>query len=175
MTEASDKQIEALRPKDAKGLAEYRRVLGAALRVMINDDLPKPEEVEAKEVGDRQEHDGVIFAALPPGPQGHGRAGPGRRPAAGRTSTARSWCGSIRPARRACSRTASWSPRPRQILDRKGAGILAVDVFGTGELSLDKPPAVNANFAGFTFGYNRPLLAQRVHDILTAVAYAQRP
>jgi hypothetical protein len=32
---------------------------------------------------------------------------------------------------------------------------------------------VNKGFAGFTFGYNRPLLAQRVHDILTAVAFAR--
>jgi hypothetical protein len=40
-------------------------------------------------------------------------------------------------------------------------------------LSLGKPPAVNAQYAGFTFGYNRPLLAQRVHDILTAVAFAR--
>ena len=30
------------------------------------------------------------------------------------------------------------------------------------------------NFAGYTFGYNRSLLAQRVHDILTAVAFAKK-
>jgi hypothetical protein len=48
-----------------------------------------------------------------------------------------------------------------------------VDIYDTGELSLEKPPAVDAKFAGFTFGYNRPLLAQRVHDILTAVAYVR--
>jgi hypothetical protein len=47
-----------------------------------------------------------------------------------------------------------------------------VDVFGTGELALDKP-AVNTQYAGYTFGYNRPLLAERVHDILTAVAFAK--
>src|SRR6185437_11037080 len=52
-------------------------------------------------------------------------------------------------------------PAAKQVLDRKGA-ILAVDVFGTGELSLNKPPAVNTQYAGFTFGYNRTLLAQRV-------------
>jgi hypothetical protein len=46
-------------------------------------------------------------------------------------------------------------------------------VFGTGELTLDKPMAVNKDYAGFTFGYNRTLLAQRVHDILTALAYAK--
>ena len=32
---------------------------------------------------------------------------------------------------------------------------------------------VNEGYAGFTFGYNRPLLANRIHDILTAVACAR--
>jgi hypothetical protein len=63
-------------------------------------------------------------------------------------------------------------PAARKVLDRKAA-ILAVDVFGTGELRPEKPLPVNKNFAGYTFGYNRPLLAQRVHDILTAVAFAR--
>jgi hypothetical protein len=61
----------------------------------------------------------------------------------------------------------------RAILDR-GAAILAVDVFGTGELTLDKPMTINARFAGYTFGYNRPLVSQRAHDILTAVAVARK-
>src|SRR5262249_16118207 len=60
MTEASDKQIDALLPKDAASLKEFQRVIGTALRVMIHDRLPKPDEVEAKEVGDRQERDGIV-------------------------------------------------------------------------------------------------------------------
>ncbi len=60
LTEESDQQIEALLPKDAKGLDEYRRVISTALRVMIHDELPRSEDVEAKEVGDRQEQGGVI-------------------------------------------------------------------------------------------------------------------
>jgi hypothetical protein len=61
------------------------------------------------------------------------------------------------------------TPAARQILDKK-ALILALDAFGTGEMKLEKMPTVNDKFAGYTFGYNRPLVAQRVHDILTAVA-----
>jgi hypothetical protein len=53
--------------------------------------------------------------------------------------------------------------------------ILAPDVFFTGELKNGELPAVNKNYAGFTFGYNRPILANRVHDILTVVAFAQQP
>src|SRR5262249_32280402 len=37
MTETSDKQITALKPKDAAGLQEFRRVFGTALRVLIHD------------------------------------------------------------------------------------------------------------------------------------------
>ena len=40
---------------------------------------------------------------------------------------------------------------------------------------MKKPPGVDRRYAGFTFGYNRPLLANRVHDILTAVAYEKAP
>src|SRR5262249_3240982 len=64
-------------------------------------------------------------------------------------------------------------PAAKQILDDKAA-ILAIDVFQTGEAMPAKAlPAVNAGFAGYTFGYNRPLVAQRAHDILTAVAFAK--
>ena len=85
----------------------------------------------------------MTVAELPAGPQGHGRAGPGRAGHAARTSTAPWWSGSIRRARRACGRTASWSPAAGKILDSKAA-ILAVDVFGTGELERGAKPAVNA-------------------------------
>jgi hypothetical protein len=33
---------------------------------------------------------------------------------------------------------------------------------------------IDDGYAGFTFGYNRSLLANRIHDILTAVAYARK-
>ncbi len=66
----------------------------------------------------------------------------------------------------------SLAPLGERLLGNK-IGILAVDVFQTGGARGDEPPAVDKTFAGFTFGYNRPLLAERVHDILTAVAYAR--
>jgi hypothetical protein len=54
-----------------------------------------------------------------------------------------------------------------------GWSVVAPDVFGVGELSLPKPFEVNKEFAGYTFGYNRPLVAQRVHDILTFIAFGK--
>ena len=32
---------------------------------------------------------------------------------------------------------------------------------------------MNTGFAGYTYGYNRPVFANRVHDILTAVLFAR--
>lgn len=238
MTEASDKQITALLPSDARSLAEYRRVIGTALRVLVNDQLPKPEEVEAdgtsgrlvlRRKGQRE----AVPAELLRGTEFNG--------------TIVVW---IHPKGRASlRRDGKLVPAAQQILDRKAA-LLAPDVFWTGELrgtivqlkldpaklkshklaakdvqlALEKAepraqaldgshyllprrdgaeavqalgdlvlrpgdgqpvrirdvgdlvlrdtPPVNEGYAGYTFGYNRPLLANRVHDILTAVAYA---
>jgi hypothetical protein len=171
MTEASDKQIEGLRSKDAKELANYRRVIGTALRVMVHDDLPRPDEVEAKEVGDRREEDGVISRRYLLSRKGQDE----QVPAVGMcrhdfNGTVVVW---VDPAgKSSLYKDGKLAPAAAKILDAK-AGILAVDVFGTGELSPDKPAIVDPKYAGFTFCYNRPLLAQRVHDILTAVAFVR--
>jgi dienelactone hydrolase len=171
MSEASDKQIEALRPKDAKGLEEYRRVIGTALRVTVHDELPRPDDVEAKEIGDRREEDGVISRRYLLSRKGQGE----QVPAVGMcranfNGTVVVW---VDPAgKSSLYKDGKLVPAAAKILDAK-AGILAVDVFDTGELSLEKPPAVDPKCAALTFAYNRPLLAQRVHDILTAVAFVR--
>ncbi len=171
LTEESNTQIEALLPKDAKGLDEYRRVIGTALRVMIHDELPRSEDVEAKEVGDRQEQDGVISRRYLLSRKGAGE----QVPAVGMcranfNGTVVVW---VHPGgKSSLFKDGKLVPDAAQILD-SGAGIFAVDVFDVGELALDKPPAVDPKFAGYTFCYNKPLLAQRVHDILTAVAYVR--
>jgi dienelactone hydrolase len=171
MTEQSDKQIAALRPADEKSLAEYRRIFGAALRAMIHDNLPGGDQVEEVQQSDPEEHDGYSSRRSYLTRKGQNE----RIPAVALWTpdfdgTAVVW---IHPRGRASLyQDGKLVPAAKQILDRKSA-ILAVDVFGTGELSLDKPLAVDPKYAGFTFGYNRSLLAERVHDILTAVALAK--
>src|SRR5205814_65254 len=41
MTKAGDEQIAKLTPKDAASLKEFRNVVGTALRVMVNSEMPK--------------------------------------------------------------------------------------------------------------------------------------
>src|SRR5207253_7167301 len=40
MTKASDEQMKKLEPKDAASLAEFKRVVGTALRAMVNSGRP---------------------------------------------------------------------------------------------------------------------------------------
>jgi dienelactone hydrolase len=174
MTRASDKQIVALYPKDAKGLKDFRRIVGTALRVMIADKLPLASEVEVKEVRDKETIDGITWHRLWLGRKGCGE----QVPAVELRATEQGegplvvW---IHPQGKASLvRNGKLVRAARRILDQKAA-ILAVDVFRTGELQDGKDSVVNKKYAGYTFGYNRPLLAERVHDILTAVAYARGP
>lgn len=54
-----------------------------------------------------------------------------------------------------------------------GYAIVAGDALGTGELTIPNGFQVNKTYSGFTYGYNRSLLAHRVHDVLTSLAFAK--
>jgi hypothetical protein len=169
LTEMSEKQLAALVPTDATKLAEFRRVVGPALGVMIHDSLPTAEDVEATEVGPKEEQDGRMARKFLLTRKGSSEALPAygvRGPE--HDGTVVIW---IHPKGKASLfADGKLVPEAQAILDRKAA-ILAVDVFGAGELAAKS--AVNDKYAGFTFGYNRPLVFERVHDILTAVAIAK--
>ena len=63
----------------------------------------------------------------------------------------------------------------RALLD-EGISVVTADLIFQADLEVDaqQPPGTQRidrdNFAGYTYGYNRSLFAQRVHDILTLVA-----
>lgn len=63
-------------------------------------------------------------------------------------------------------------PAARKLVDA-GFAIVSFDTLGTGELAITNPTPIDKTYAGFTYGYNRSLLANRVHDILTALAFAK--
>jgi dienelactone hydrolase len=169
LTEWSDKQMAALTPTDSAKLAEFRRVVGSALGVMIHDSMPSTNDVDVTEFGPKEEQNGRIARKLLLTRKGDHEAIPAygvRGPE--HDGTVVIW---IHPrGKGSLFAEGKLVPEAQAILDRKAA-ILAVDVFGTGEL--DAKPKVNEKYAGFTFGYNRPFVAEQVHDILTAIAAAK--
>lgn len=67
-----------------------------------------------------------------------------------------------------------------QKLVTSGAAVAGIDLLFQGEFLLDGKPIAQTRkvkntreFAGYTFGYNHPLFAQRVHDVLSLIRYIQ--
>jgi hypothetical protein len=170
MTERSDKQIAALHPKDAASLTRFRQVVGGALGVMIHDHLPLSGEVDIQRLA-AEERDGVRVQKLLLGRSGEKE----QLPAVLLTpkqhdGTIVVW---VHPEGKGSLVKDGTLSAPARWLLNAGFAILALDVFGTGEFPHRDQGNVPGNYPGLTFGYNRPLLANRVHDILTAVGVAR--
>jgi dienelactone hydrolase len=169
MTVVSDAKLKEFTPSDPKSLTRFRRWVGAALRVMVHDELPKaiavhkgPQESKRDGVtlhravlGRKDEKDAVPAVGVF-GPKADGRLVVWVHPL-GQASLFEN--GKLVPA-------------ARTLVDA-GFAVTAPDVFGIGELALPTPYPVDKTFAGYTYGYNRSVLAQRVHDVLTLVAFGR--
>jgi dienelactone hydrolase len=161
MAKASDTQLAAM-PAD-----ERKRVVDVALRAILGTEMPAVGGVTAVEVA-KASKAGRLSLTL-------GRAGTGDAvPAV-----------LLTPDKYDARRAALWlhpdgvkslAPDGRPVpavasLLAAGVAVLAIDAFGTGSQVPATSRKVDPNYAGFTFGYNRALVAERVHDILTAAGY----
>ncbi len=178
LTDWSDKHLAEL----AKNPEEYRRVVGAALRVLVQDRPPAKGDVAL-----------ANFKAL----KGEGfevhQSTLSRNGAAEQIPTIGlvppSWNGTIvvwvHPKGKASLFQENGKPvtAVQELLDKQYA-ILCGDLFLTGEFHLpDKettapwPPQPHHKdipYAGYYYGYNRGVLANRVHDLLTVIAFARK-
>lgn len=162
------KQLEEYFPGDAAGLKKMRGLLGPALRVMIGDSFPETvnesehllrttpagEEVLTFSLT-RPDSKERVPAQLVRGKKVDGRVVVWVHP----RGIASLWDGE------------KLNTQAGNILNQGGC-ILAVDVLRTGDSAGAEKFPVNKGFAGYTFGYNRPLISERVRDIHTAIAAA---
>jgi hypothetical protein len=179
MTRANEAQMTAL----AANPAEYRNVVSAALRVMVHEHASMSGIVAAPVPGTFRSLPGDGFDAhltLLTRP-GSGEAVPtvGLVPKGYKNGPLVIW---THPAGKASlfeadGRTAV--PAARDLLQR-GIAIMAPDVFLTGEFHVPGEPPTTLTpvkdedkFATYNHGYNRTVLAQRVHDLLTVIAFAK--
>jgi hypothetical protein len=160
MTAADVKATKAMKPEEVR----------KALRAMVCDELPKevavrngPNETKGDGwtlhiavLGRKDEADGVPHAGL------FGKKFDG--------SKAVVW---VHPDGKASLFKDGKPTALVQSLLDAGYAVVAPDVLGVGELALPNGFLVNKTYSGFTYGYNRSLLAHRVHDALTAVAFAK--
>jgi hypothetical protein len=157
-------------------LADYRRIVGPAARAILDPGVPVTEDVELRERGDVVLEDGVLFRRLTFSRRGAWEQVPMLvLIPVGATGTSVLWVdGQGKGA--LYDSEGKLIPQVRKLLAAKVI-VAAIDPFLTGEyLQNGQSPqiTVNAKFSGYTFGYNRSVLAQRVHDILTGVAALKR-
>jgi len=178
LAEASREQIEAIRPNDKESLAEYRRVAGGALDVMIGRRLPKAAGIEYEQVGEA-EHDGYReYTSLLRLPE-HGEELPAifLYPDDWNHQVV-IW---IHEDGKSGLYTEGGKLQPAvEYLVAGGAAVAGVDLLYQGEFlkegeTHDETRSVSnpREFLGYTLGYNHPLFARRVHDILTMIAYSK--
>jgi hypothetical protein len=175
MTDASDAQIAEL----AGNPEEYVRVLRTALRVMLcepTEGLPRKGEVLAgrmsgpRPMGSLMTERGFIR-----------RDGTGEQVPCAVIFPAH-WNGTVvvwaHPEGKSSlfDNAGAFTPAVRKLTDGNAA-VIAADLFCTGEYGNDAAPSnpnpapkLNPSYAAFTLGYNRSLLANRVHDLLSVIA-----
>jgi len=170
MTAASDAQIAKLTPKDAASLAEFQRVMRGALRAMLGDELPEAIKVHAKPA-EKKLAGGITMHTTTIGRNDEGDAVPVSGVSGEKfKDSVVVW---VHPKGKASLLEGEQLASGVKSLTDAGFAVIAPDVLGIGDLKLPKGFEVSKVYAGFTYGYNRSLLANQVHDVLTTIAYAR--
>jgi hypothetical protein len=172
--------MDALIPHDAGSLAEFRRIVGGAVDVMVGRRLPEPADIKYEKVA-VEARDGYrqavgllsyvkareqlpVLLLRPTGPTGKVVV----------------W---VHPRGKCGILDESGSPRgPIRKLLRAGVTVLGVDLLYQGEFLSDQKPLSQtrisvdskgkpSTYPSFTSSFNLPVFSQRVHDILTVVSF----
>ncbi len=198
ITRDNDRRMETLIPRDAASWAKYREVVGGAIDVLFGRRVPAAGAVEAKTPDSSGNSGNQVRLAQWQAAAGGVEVRPVllQHKAAGEEVPAivlvpKTWNKQavlwVSPDGKQSLLAAGNRPGTREPIDRllkAGMAVVGIDLFGQGELTPDGKPMTHnrlnrsahderAPYAGYTYGYNYPLVVQRVHDILSAVSFAR--
>jgi hypothetical protein len=172
MTDDARQQLAALRPDNS--LKEFERVVGGAWDVLIGRRLPKPASVqfntEQREQKGAYDIERVLIQNTTEGEQVQ-VVFLSPKEAKNRTVI---WLDE-RGKQGLFASSGEPTAAVRKLLDA-GVTVVGADLLSQGETpaseTAEKQPSIKhpRNFAGFTYGYNYPLFAKRVHDVLSTIA-----
>ncbi len=170
--------IQSLVPRDKQSWDEYRRVIGDAVEVMVGHGLPAAADIERHKISEKPIAGGKAYFQVLRNRE-HGSLTP---------------CAFLMPEKwnnqvaiwvhddgkaGICDAEGQPTPGAQKLLE-SGMAVAGLDLLHQGEQrfegqDLEQARTVNnpREFAGFTLGYNHPLVAQRVHDVLTLVSFCR--
>jgi hypothetical protein len=173
-----DEQLAAIAPTDESRLAQFRTVIGGAWDVMIGRKLPGKDDFTQVNTYSTNTEGQMRFNTLVRMPA-HGEEVPTL------FYLPKNWNKQvviwIADDGKDALLTAKGDPVPAvQKLIDAGVSVALPDLLYQGEFLPDGQPVTTTRrvpnpreFAGYTLGYNHPLFSQRVHDILTLVAFCR--
>jgi dienelactone hydrolase len=170
--------VQELDPSRPEGLAEFRRIIGGALQVMIGRELPVAGSTSVRE-GVESRTDGLTKR------EGYIRIGKYEEEVPTVLLVPGNWNREVVLWIDGAGKSQLFESDGRPVpvirtLTSRGYAVLSADLYLTGDFTADGKPVaempVVANpreFAGYTLGYNHPLFSQRVHDVLTLISFAK--
>ncbi len=165
MSFAADAQMAKLFPSDPEQLQKFRDVVGTALRAMVVEGGTIETELDKQGMDEFEKFDLASVIVRRKNTKEEIPAIAIRPPEAQKGNFA-IW---LHPAGKASLvEKGRLSPAVASLI-RAGHWVAAPDLLRTGEHGTGKMD-VSTIYAGFTYGYNRSLLADRVRDVLTVIA-----
>ncbi len=182
MTKDAEKQIAALVPHDAKSLAAFRRVVGGAWDVLISRRLPAFADLDWQEPVKNDRGEYMEMAGLV------------RNKPAGEELPVvflhpKKWNKQVviwvhEQGKAGLYGSDGWPTAAVKKLLAGGSTVVGIDLLFQGEFLADGKPAEWQRldlrggqpwqqYAGYTYGYNQSLLAQRTSDILSVIAFVR--
>jgi hypothetical protein len=178
----SERQMQALKPTDKPSWDEFRKVVGGGWDVMIGRKLPAKNSVDANVLGGDEKSgyreirpvlhplrtgEELPFVVLIPDDWN-------RQVVVWLTDTGK-----------AGLFDETGAPKPEiAMLLKSNTTVCGIDLLGQGEFLkagaaaeemnlVNNPDKFPREFLGYTIGYNHPLFSQRVHDVLSLLAFAR--
>jgi hypothetical protein len=180
LTEQSDEQIASLQPNDSASRARYQEVIVGAVATIFGRTAETVGPIERTKVDKIDRETYWLFKDLVAAAD-HGE----QVPVVSVYPKATAWNGEVvvwvTEAGKSGLFTGSGEPiEALQTLLDHGSAVVAADLFGQGEATSGEVTAernrVVSNprqYAGYTYTYNTPLFAQRVHDVLTLIQWVR--
>jgi dienelactone hydrolase len=178
MTDDADKQLAALEPHDSASLARFREVYGGGVDIVIGRKLLDDADIEAEPLAEESMNGfSQELALLRNKPAGEELPVVFLHPDNWKQRVV------IWPREQGKNGLFGDDGKPiaavKKLLD-SGAAVVAVDLLYQGEFLADgKAPTEGRRvsnpreFAGYTWGYNPTLFAQRIHDLLTVISFCR--
>jgi hypothetical protein len=183
LAEAAGRQLAALAPQDAASLGKWREVVGGAFATILGGELPAAGDLAIEQTSKTDGSGYTQYIGLL-----RNKSRGEQLPMAlllpkNWNSRAAIWL-SERGKAALFNEDGSPADDVRRLVDA-GTAVFGVDLLLQGEFLPDggaasrNPPAKNQpvknprEFAGYTYGYNYALLAQRAHDVLNVISFVK--